>query len=287
MSKNQIAKVQKVQDVSVLDTYSSEEKEILRTQICKDATDPEIKLFLIICQDAGLNPMAKQIYCIKRDGRMTIQTSIDGFRSMAARTNELAGIDEPVYDSEEQAHPKKATVTVYRMVGGQSRPFTASARWEEYKQEFYDKDAKRYELGKMWKRMPYLMLGKCAESLALRKAFPQQLSGIYTQEEMSQAEMVDQPLHANTIDASPVGQEPPVVTQPHASSGTILPSPKAPKEKIDEIEEMIKANAWEWEQVNSWVKLTCGQSIPLLGPVQANTIIAALKAKILAVPAKP
>ena len=74
-------------------------------------------------------------------------------------------------------------MTVYKIVGGQRCGFTATARWDQYfpgeKQGF------------MWKKMPHLMLGKCAEALAIRKAFPAELSGLYTQEEMQQASAPD------------------------------------------------------------------------------------------------
>ena len=82
----------------------------------------------------------------------------------------------------ENGVPQAATVTVYRLIGGHRCAFTATARWVEYKQEFNGK------LVGLWEKMPFQMLAKCAESLALRKAFPNELSGLYTHEEMSQAD---------------------------------------------------------------------------------------------------
>jgi hypothetical protein len=106
-------------------------------------------------------------------------------RLVAQRTKQYAGQDDVVYDSEELKYPKKASVTVHKIIDGQKVPFTASARWAEYVQT----DAKGMPIV-MWERMPYLMLGKCAESLALRKAFPNELSGIYSEEEMGQSKNI-------------------------------------------------------------------------------------------------
>ena len=169
--------------------FSLEQAELIKAAIAKDATDEEFRLFLYTSQRTGLDPLTKQIHLVRKKVKqaegsfktvMTIQTGIDGYRAIADRTGQLAGIDDPVYDTEEALSPKKATVTVYKMINHQRCPFTATARWKEY----YPGETH----GFMWSKMPYLMLGKCAEALALRKAFPNDLSGIYTNEEMHQAD---------------------------------------------------------------------------------------------------
>ncbi len=159
----------------------------------KDIDKDEFDYFLAVANHLGLDPVRRQIYCVKRAGRAVVQTGIDGYRAIAARSGLLAGIDDAVFDTEDAAHPNWARVTVYRLVRGQRYAFTATARWKEYKPE----------RSPMWERMPYLMLAKCAEALALRKAFPAELSGVYTEEEMMQA---DNPLPSVQITEQPASQ---------------------------------------------------------------------------------
>lgn len=163
--------------------WTQEQINLIKRSVCRGATDDELLLFMHICKRTGLDPFARQVYAIKRMNKktgkdeMVVQTSIDGYRLTAERTGAYAGSDDPVLDSDSE--PTKATVTVYKMVQGMRCPFTATARWSEYcPQPGYDF---------MWKKMPCVMLSKVAEALALRKAFPADLSGIYTNEEMDQA----------------------------------------------------------------------------------------------------
>lgn len=174
---------------AVGETYSEEKIALIKQTVAVGATDLELQLFLYTAKRTGLDPLTRQIYAIKRwnsqagKETMTIQTGIDGYRLIADRTNKLAGIADAVFDTEEAPHPGKATVTVTKIIDGMKCEFTASARWSEYVQTKKGGDPTA-----MWVKMPYLMLGKCAEALALRKAFPADLSGVYTFEEMSQAD---------------------------------------------------------------------------------------------------
>lgn len=161
-----------------IETYNR--LQAVRNVLAPDLNDQELQLFAMVAQRSGLDPFAKQVYAIKRQGRVTFQTGIDGFRSTAERTGEYAGSDLPEFGPDMNGHPEWAEVTVYREKRSGVR-FGQAAR--AYWNEFYPGDGQ----GHMWKKMPRNQLAKCAEALALRKAFPYVLSDIYTPEEMDQA----------------------------------------------------------------------------------------------------
>ena len=182
MDNKQVAVINNEKSALVPMEFTSDQVDLIKTTVAKGTSNNQLALFLYTCKKTGLDPLVKQIHCVVRNTKngpvMSIQTAIDGYRLIADRSGKYAGNDDPIYDDEK--NPKKATVTVYKLVNGIRCAFTATARWDQY----YPGDAQ----GFMWKKMPHLMLGKCGEALALRKAFPAELSGLYTNEEMSQAD---------------------------------------------------------------------------------------------------
>lgn len=167
-----------------IEVKSNEQKriELIKTTVAKGATQEELMLFLYTAKKTGLDPLTRQLYFIKDNrGRVIMQTSIDGFRVVAQRSGKYAGQDEPVFTLDAQGKIEKCSVTVYQFgKNGERYPTTAVAYFSEYAKPGNG-------FASMWDKMPHTMISKVAESLALRKAFPQDLSGLYTAEEMDQA----------------------------------------------------------------------------------------------------
>jgi phage recombination protein Bet len=183
---------------SSLALWTPEQTQLIATTIAPGCSSDELRLFAYACQRTGLDPFSKQIYAIKRGGKMTIQAGIDGLRAIAERTGELDGSHTEWCGDDGQwadvwlsaKPPAAAKTTIWRK--GSSHPFTGVARFADY------------NAGQgLWSKMPAAMIAKCSEALALRKAFPANLSGVYSTDEMEQVEV--QPVTVTAAPALPAG----------------------------------------------------------------------------------
>jgi phage recombination protein Bet len=190
--------------------WTLEQRAVLRAMgVSRACSNAELAAFLHLCQRRKLDPFLRQVYLIgrysKKEGRwvFTPQTSIDGFRVIARRAADKAGIDysyeDPTfYDTGGREFPswiwRMPPAAVRFVVVRNGRRFPALARYEAYVQR--DRDGNPTG---MWPTMPDQMLLKCAEALGLRMAFPEDLGGLYTVDEMEQADNPQPPEGATVI----------------------------------------------------------------------------------------
>lgn len=203
-------------------SFSREQLDLIKRTICAGSTDDELALFVKVAERTGLDPFARQIHAVKRwDNQkrtevMSIQVGIDGFRLIAERTHRYAGRLGPYWCGDDgewlmdtQSRPKpwlKDAPPAAAMVGvrhtGFSEPLWAVATWRSYVQTKKDGAPTH-----MWATKGDLMLAKCAEALALRGAFPAELSGLYTDDEMGQASSGAEPVPAAPPEPPPAKAE--------------------------------------------------------------------------------
>lgn len=191
---------------------SAEQDEFTKAQLAvlahagvNGAPREDLQVFFHQCKRTGLDPFNREIYMIGRkqrdyggnwSTRYTIQVGIDGFRKIAHRKCEA--LKEPLSISQgylatpagkwvdvwtDQTRPPVAAKVIVKRGAGE---FVGVAHYAEYVGLKGDGKPNR-----MWATKPATMLAKCAEALALRKAFPMEMSGLYTAEEMEQADNPD------------------------------------------------------------------------------------------------
>ena len=173
-------------------TTSDLDIDLIKRTIAVGASNDELALFAAQCRRTGLDPFSRQINFVLRRSKApngdwvqkaSIMISIDGARLMAARTGLYQG-SSTVWCGDDgkwmdlwlsEKAPAASKVSVSRG-GGE---FSGIALWREYGAPAQ---------GPLWRSMPAHMLAKCAEMLALRKAFPAELSGLYSADEMAQSD---------------------------------------------------------------------------------------------------
>lgn len=176
--------------------YIDENLQLIQNQ--NSLSNDDLKNFAIQCKRTGLDPITRQIYVIPSNGKMTIMASIDGLRLIADRSGLYEGQTQPQWCGDDgiwkdvwlsKETPKACKIGVHKK--NFKEALYAIALFDEYSGKYGSDDKygkyKKGDLTYMWAKMPALMIAKVAEALALRKSFPNEMSGIYSAEEMDQA----------------------------------------------------------------------------------------------------
>lgn len=241
---------------SEIEVFNEDQKQLIKETFFKGkGTNEDFKLFMHVCITRKLDPFMRQIFPVFREtsfklpsgswGKkdvMTLQTGIDGYRVLADRTGTYAPGRSPTFTFDKDKNIESATAYVKKRTSdGTWHEVEATAFYSEYVQTFKDKDGRNAPT-KFWLQMPRNQLAKCAEALAIRKACPADLSGIYTNEEMQQADVVE--IHPEALTAVTENSVlPPVVLE------------KITSEQADSLDMLIEnLTADQKQKMQEWLK---------------------------------
>lgn len=195
---------------------SARQVEAIRERVCPGASAEELERLVEACNRSGLDPLTRQIRVARRwDARLrreapAVEADLEGFRWAAERTGRYQGQLGPLWCGADgkwrevwldEAPPAAAKVGVLK--AGFAQPLWMTARWRSYRRLTGEG-----ELTGGWGEHPEVLLAQVAEALALRKAFPAELAGVYAPEEG------DTPPHAREPLAPEDAQDPAALTVP-------------------------------------------------------------------------
>ena len=206
-------------ELATIDYNSKEVVDTLIATVAQGLNKQEFSLFAEHCKSTGLNPFKKEVWAIKANNRLQLMTGINGYFTIANRHPEFDGYEEGFVGKDGQELPDTYQGSDY--IGAWCRVHRKDRKIPAKGVAFKNEYEKNYG---NWKTMPKSMLLKCAESIALRKAFPQELNGTYTAEEMpveySQTVEVVQPkpILQSLKTADQIAEEMPAMQTQHSES---------------------------------------------------------------------
>ena len=189
--------------------------DLIKRTVAKDCNAAEFDWFMHICKHTRLDPLRRQIYAFvfhandAKRRQMVPVVAIGGLRSIAARTGnyrpDIQAARVECGEKDSDTNPTglmRAEVTVFKHSHGEWFPVVGEAYWDEFApivDEWEGRGDDRRKTGRRkldtkkdgWVRMPRLMLAKCAEAMALRKAWPDDFSDLYEESEIDRATVLD------------------------------------------------------------------------------------------------
>lgn len=178
----------------------------VRKYVCESATEKEVGLFLQLCQTQHLNPFVKDAYLVKYGSApASMITNYQVFNRRACKDANYNGIKSGVVVmGKTGAVEHRRGSAVYKQLGEELLGGWAESYFKDGREPAYAELAlSDYSTGKSnWAKMPGVMIEKCAKAAAWRLAFPDTFQGLYTAEEMDQAQQQPEPVRA--VDLDPV-----------------------------------------------------------------------------------
>jgi phage recombination protein Bet len=196
--------------------FSTAQLKLIRRTVARACTDAEFDEFVAVATQCELDPLRRQITPLVVNGddherrRLVCWATIDGLRVIAARQGDYRPMETaPVIEHEEAlVDPDKnplgisrAEVRAWKASGDVWHPVVGEAWWDEYaplRAEWEPVDGGsqaptgRGVLDPTWRRMARVMIAKCAEAQALRRGWPDLLSGLYGEEELHALRLAEQ-----------------------------------------------------------------------------------------------